>query len=117
MPPGQRCPTNRCSMQLANRILALSAAAALAACGRGSSATVTFGAAGPWHDANGAEDRRGVELALDEINSGSGRPYHFDVQFKDDSANGVRAAGVAQEFVSDPNVVAVIGHVNSGAML
>jgi branched-chain amino acid transport system substrate-binding protein len=40
-----------------------------------------------------------------------------ELQERDDSASGIRAAAVAQEFVSDPEVVAVVGHVNSGAMV
>jgi branched-chain amino acid transport system substrate-binding protein len=90
---------------------------ALAGCSRTPSGTVWFGAAGPAHDANGAANQRGAELALDEINAGARQGRRFDIKFMDDSANGVRAAGVAQEFVKDPKIVAVIGHVNSGAMM
>jgi branched-chain amino acid transport system substrate-binding protein len=90
---------------------------ALAGCSRAPSDTVWFGAAGPSHDANGAANQRGAELALDEINTAHGQSRRFNIKFMDDSANGVRAAGVAQDFVNDPKVVAVVGHVNSGAMM
>jgi branched-chain amino acid transport system substrate-binding protein len=102
-----------------NSKLSLSAllAVLLAGCSHGSGGTVTFGAAGPEHDPNGAANRKGIELALDEINSGANPRYHFAVQFEDDSANGARAARVAQHFVDSAKIVAVIGHVNSGAMM
>jgi branched-chain amino acid transport system substrate-binding protein len=95
----------------------LSCLLALAACSRNTPGTVVLGAAGPWHDANGAANRKGIELALEEINAAAPGGYHFDIVFKDDSANGVRAAGIAQDFLSDQRVVGVIGHVNSGAMM
>ena len=62
--------------------------------------------------------RRGIDLAVDEINRNGGIdgvPLH--ILARDDEANGSRAAAIAQEFVADPGVLAVIGHVNSGAML
>lgn len=38
-----------------------------ASCGSGGS--LTFGAAGPWKEGYGAMNRRGIELALEEINA------------------------------------------------
>lgn len=98
------------------RLALLLALANVAACSRGATNTVILGAPGPLHDANGIANRKGVELALDEMNAAGGR-YHYEALFKDDSASGSRAAAVAQELVSDPRVVAVVGHVNSGAMM
>jgi branched-chain amino acid transport system substrate-binding protein len=109
--------TSLVSMSASSRSLLAIPLLALAACSGTTGGTVVLGAAGPWHDANGAANRKGVELALDEINAASPRGYHFEVDFKDDSANGVRAAGVAQEFLSNLRVVGVVGHVNSGAMM
>jgi branched-chain amino acid transport system substrate-binding protein len=104
-------------MHIAKPIFALTAAILLAACSHGATGTVTFGAAGPWNDANGGANRKGIELALDEINNSPGRAFRLGIDFKDDSAKGDRAAAVAQDFVSDPRIVAVVGHVNSGSML
>jgi branched-chain amino acid transport system substrate-binding protein len=92
-------------------------AVALAACSQSKGGVVMLGAAGPWRDVNGAANRKGVELALEEINGAADARYRFDVQFRDDSASGVKAAAIAQEFVSDPRVVGVVGHLNSGAMI
>jgi branched-chain amino acid transport system substrate-binding protein len=62
--------------------------------------------------------RRGIDLAVDEINRAGGiNGAPLKVIARDDEANGARAAAIAQEFVGDPSVLAVVGHVNSGAML
>jgi branched-chain amino acid transport system substrate-binding protein len=90
---------------------------AVAGCGRGAE-SYTIGAAGPWKEGYGVMTRRGIELALDEINSHGGirgSPLRLDA--RDDQADPARATGIAQEFVSNPKILAVVGHVNSGAML
>ena len=93
--------------------------ALLAACGHGATGTVTFGAAGPWTQAYGQANNNGIQLAVDEINA---RPEwrksrKLEIVFADDSGNGVRASEVAQHFVDSTAIVAVVGHVNSGAMV
>ncbi len=91
---------------------------AAAACSHASGGTVTFGAAGPWDQAYGLANKQGIELAVDEINASSdwnGR--HLQIKFENDSASGIRAAAIAQQFDSTPSVVAVVGHVNSTAMV
>ena len=61
---------------------------------------------------------RGIDLAVDEVNHAGGiRGVPLRVLARDDEANGARATAIAQEFVRDKNVLAVVGHVNSGAML
>jgi branched-chain amino acid transport system substrate-binding protein len=93
--------------------------AALAACSHSSPSVVTFGAAGPWSEAYGEANRKGIQLALEEINASadwSGK-RHLDIKFENDSGSGVVAGAVAQRFVKDSRIVAVIGHVNSGAMV
>jgi branched-chain amino acid transport system substrate-binding protein len=99
------------------RLLIACAGALLAgvACRTTSVATVTFGAAGPWTEDYGAMNRRGIELALEELDSTTGPRIH--VLFRDDGGDGMRAAAIAQEFVGRRDVAAVIGHVNSGAMV
>ena len=63
-------------------------------------------------------NRRGIELALEEINeSRRSSGDTVAIVFRNDEGNGSKAAEIAQEFVADERVVAVIGHVNSGAMV
>ena len=63
-------------------------------------------------------NRRGIELALEEINeSRRSTGDTVAILFRNDEGNGSKAAEIAQEFVADTRVVAVIGHVNSGAMV
>jgi branched-chain amino acid transport system substrate-binding protein len=92
---------------------------ALAACSHTKAGTVVFGAAGPWNEAYGDANRKGIELAVDEINASPAwsQRRHLEVVFANDSGNGVRASAVAQQFVDSAPIVAVVGHVNSGAMV
>jgi branched-chain amino acid transport system substrate-binding protein len=90
---------------------------ATAACG-GDSSSIVFGAAGPWDEGYGAMNRNGIELALEELNASPewrGRPLR--VRFENDEGDGQKAAAIAKGFVDDPEIVAVVGHVNSGAMV
>lgn len=90
---------------------------ALAAC-RPPSTPVVIATAGPWAQMYGAMHRRGVQLAVEELNREggvAGRPIRL-VE-RDDAGDGSRAAAIAQELVEDPRVLAVVGHVNSSAML
>jgi branched-chain amino acid transport system substrate-binding protein len=62
--------------------------------------------------------RRGIDLAVDEINRAGGiKGHQLRITARDDEADGARATSIAQEFVTSPEVLGVIGHVNSGAML
>ena len=99
-------------------LIACFLASLLVACRAMTSAPIVFGAAGPWTEEYGAMNRRGIELALDELNSaaGDGSP-RIQVVFRDDAGDGMRAAAIAQEFVDRRDIVGVIGHVNSGAMV
>ena len=94
---------------------AIAAAMTLAACGtRGGGDTVTLGAVAPFGTGYGTQIKRGIELAVDELNKGGGiAGKHVDIVFKDDSASGSRGVAMAEEFVADTRVVAVIGHANS----
>lgn len=100
------------------RVLLLLAAVAPLACSRATGGTVTFGAAGPWDQAYGLANKQGIELAVDEINNSSewnGR--HLEIDFQNDSASGMRASAIAQAFDTTSKIVAVVGHVNSTAMV
>ena len=89
----------------------------LAGCSKGGD-SYTIGAAGPWKEGYGVMSRRGIDLAVDEINRAGGiNGARLKVVARDDEASGSRAAEIAQEFVANPEIMAVVGHVNSGAML
>lgn len=82
------------------------------------SGDIRLGMAGPFDEGFGAANRLGVELAVAELNDAggiNGRPLIID--FRDDRGDGARAAAIAQEFVDNPAVAGVIGHVTSGAMV
>jgi len=102
-------------------ILALSTGAALlSACGgeRAGEAEVAFGFAAPLEQYIGSHALRGAELARDHINADGGiRGRSLAVRAISDSANPERAVRVAERFFTDPAVVAVIGHLNSGSTL
>jgi len=109
----------RATKRVSTSVLLLALAGA-ASCQRFGGATdpVVFGAAGPWTSGYGAMNKRGMELAVAELNEAGGiggRP--LQLLSRDDEGSGARAAAIAQEFVGDPTVIAVVGHVNSGAMV
>src|SRR4051812_4386567 len=94
------------------------ATVAFAACTQGSSSTVTLGAAGPFSQAYGLANKQGIQLAVEEINATPAWANRkLEIKFVDDSGNGARASAVAQSFVDSERIVAVVGHVNSGAMV
>src|SRR5688500_20179569 len=79
---------------------------------------VVLGAAGPWTEGYGAMNKRGIDLAAEEINAAGGvRGRTLRILDRDDGANGKRATSIALEFVRNPAVSAVIGHVHSGTMV
>lgn len=92
--------------------------AVLSGCRTDGGDAVVLGAAGPWKEGYGLMNQRGITLAVDEINGRGGvdgRPVR--VVLRDDDGDGSRAAAIAQEFLTTPELVAVVGHVNSGAMV
>lgn len=101
------------------RALALLAAALSAGCAGGSGGDkVVIGAAGPWTESYGMMARRGIDLALEEINATDAfRDRPLVVTAVDDKASGELGAKVAQQLVDGDSIVAVVGHLNSGAMI
>jgi branched-chain amino acid transport system substrate-binding protein len=89
---------------------------ALIGCGgSGTNGVVRFGAAGPWNEAYGAMNRRGMELAYDQIKALPDYDRHpVEIDWQNDQADGQKATTIARHFVTDLSVAAVIGHVNSG---
>jgi branched-chain amino acid transport system substrate-binding protein len=105
------------TLQTIPLILLLAAAACSPAGGNGG-APYTIAAAGPWQLTHGRNTRLGIELALKEINDAGGVNGHkLVIKEADDRADGATAAQVAQKFVDDRTVSAVVGHVTSGAMV
>lgn len=95
------------------RLLA-SAILLLCACGT-SERPIRVGAAGNWRESYGVMGRRGIDLAIEEINAAGGvRGRPLDVLAEDDSSDGARAVRVASRFLADPDIVGVIGHLESG---
>ncbi|MGH7458342.1 MAG: ABC transporter substrate-binding protein [Longimicrobiaceae bacterium] len=95
----------------------LFALALLPGCGDAGRDALTFGLAGPFGESYGASMQDGAELARDEINRAggvNGRPLEFLA--RDDGADPEQGIEVSQELLAAPQVVAVIGHVNSGVV-
>jgi branched-chain amino acid transport system substrate-binding protein len=89
----------------------------ISACSGGGD-TYRLGAAGPWTERYGVMNRRGIELALQQINADGGvRGRKLEIVMRDDEGSGEKAARIASEFVKDGSILAVIGHANSGAMV
>ena len=77
---------------------------------------IVIGLAGPFSQSRGVSMRRSAELAVRELNTRggvSGRP--LELRVFDDSGNEDVALRVAQRLYDNPQVVAVIGHLTSGA--
>ncbi len=102
-------------------ILGLAALAAFAiGCGSGASTgdTLRLGLATPLEQYIGARTLRGAELARDQLNADGGvRGKAIELLAVTDSASAQRAISVADRFLNDPSVIAVIGHSTSGATL
>lgn len=87
-------------------------------CDTGADRPVVFGVVSPLQTPYGASMGQGAELARKEINAAGGiggRPLEF--RLHDDRADGQAAITVADLLYNDPEVLAVVGHVNSGAMM
>ncbi len=100
------------------RLLPALALLLVAACP--ASADVVIGAAAPFSGSNaalGEQLRRGVQLAVDDINATGGvRGERLSVSFADDGCDPRKAVEVATGFVSG-GVKAVIGHYCSGSSI
>jgi branched-chain amino acid transport system substrate-binding protein len=99
------------------RRLLLVAVAGVVACSR-TSEPVYIGVAGPWKEAFGRMNKQGIDLAVAHINARGGvRGRALRLVERDDEGIGTRAAAIAGEFYTNRNIVAVVGHVTSGAMM
>lgn len=99
------------------RNLAAGAALALAACSHGGG-PVAIGLAGPFSEPRGASMLRGAQLAVNQINARGGvRGRTLELRVADDSGSDDAAVRVAERLYADPTVVAVVGHLTSGASI
>jgi branched-chain amino acid transport system substrate-binding protein len=101
------------------RIAAIAAVAFFAACGP-KEKTVKIAVAVPLTGDMGTEGqglRRAVEMAVEEANAAKRFPYKLVAAPYDDRADPKEAVNVANLIVSDPRVVAVVGHYNSGCAI
>ncbi len=98
-------------------VLSLLLAAAVSGCGS-SDAPILIGLAGPFSEQRGISMQLGAELAVAEINDMGGiRGRPLELVIKDDSASTEIAVGVARELYETRGLVAVVGHLNSGATI
>jgi branched-chain amino acid transport system substrate-binding protein len=66
----------------------------------------------------GEDLARGVEIAVEELNSSGGLlGKHVKLIKLDDRADPKEATSCASKLIADPNVIGVIGHLNSGCSL
>ncbi|HEX2080335.1 MAG TPA: ABC transporter substrate-binding protein [Longimicrobium sp.] len=85
---------------------------------RGSDDAIYIGVAGPLGAANGASMRMAAEMAVEEINQDGGIDGRtVRLVMMDDRADPQVALTVADSLRRDGRVVAVVGHVNSGASI
>ena len=117
--PAHLAPPRMAALRL-RRATALLSCLSLASCQRAAFASgeLQLGAAGAWETAYGGMAHRGIELAIEEINRQGGiEGRKVNVAFRDDQADGGLAADIAREFVDDPKILGVIGHLSSTAMV
>lgn len=104
-----------------SRLCARAGAAALALFAAACAPThdgVLIAAAGNWDARYGEMNKRGIDLAVEQINSEGGvRGRPLRITMRNDRGDGSRAVSIAAEFLDNPDVVAVVGHVNSGTMV
>lgn len=61
--------------------------------------------------------KRGAELAIEEANRSNRFKHKVELRAFDDRADPKEAVNVANQIVSDPDIAAVIGHLNSGCSI
>jgi branched-chain amino acid transport system substrate-binding protein len=100
------------------RALFLLFSLALSGCGRGGGDDVVIGVAGPLARPNGRSMKLAAEMAVAEINAAGGVDGRvLRIEWGDDDADAGKAIDVARRLRANPEVVAVVGHVNSAASL
>src|SRR6266576_2022064 len=99
-------------------ILSLTATACSRGGSRGGTSPIVLWLSGPFSQPRGVSMRHAAELAVKEVNARGGihgRP--LAMRIRDDSGRADIAVGIPHQLVNDPELVAVIGHLNSTASL
>jgi len=79
---------------------------------------IRLGLAGPVNEPSGKGMHQGALLAVEEINARGGvRGRRLELVVRDDAMNPARAIEVAEELRDRTDVVAVVGHLSSGASI
>lgn len=100
------------------RRLALFLCATWALACSGEAEPIHIGTVGPWSETFGLMNKRGIDLALEEINARGGvRGRTLRALVGDDQGDGSQAAAIAGELLANREVIGVVGHVTSGAMM
>ena len=90
--------------------IVLGGVAAVVGGGKQDTADVEFGAAGPWTEAYGAMNRRGIELAVEEINANGGvLGKELEVVTEDGASEPTVFAERATKLIQSDCVAAVFG--------
>jgi branched-chain amino acid transport system substrate-binding protein len=93
--------------------IGITLALALVGCSR-ENQPILLGLAGPFSQPRGASMQHAAELAVAEINARGGVHGHLiELRIRDDSASEGPALRIAQDFLVNPRIVAVVGHLNS----
>jgi branched-chain amino acid transport system substrate-binding protein len=110
-------PGRRPTISLALRLIA--ATTFLVGCAASDDGgVIRLGVAGPMKEPSGKGMYQGALLAVEEINARGGvRGRPLELVVRDDEMNSVRAIEVAEEFRDRTDVVAVVGHLSSGASI
>jgi branched-chain amino acid transport system substrate-binding protein len=104
--------------RLAALLLLAASGVVLSACQLFRRQPIVIGAAGPFKLPYGLMNLQGIQLAVDQVNAAGGvhgRP--LELLIRDDGAEEPQAVAIAHEFVDNPRVAAVVGHMSSGAQL
>lgn len=111
-------PFSRRNLEGPVRRSALVGAAVLAAACSRPGGPIVLGLAGPFSQPRGVSMLRAAQLAVNQINARGGvRGDSLKLRIVDDSGSEDTAVRVAEQLYDDPAVVAVIGHLTSGASI
>jgi branched-chain amino acid transport system substrate-binding protein len=92
----------------------------ISGCGGSGGKAVKVGFVGPLTGGNAATGmgmKNSVDLAVKQANASGKLPYKIELVAVDDAGDPTTAVNAANKLISDPNVVAVVAHFNSGAAL
>ncbi|HEX2094231.1 MAG TPA: ABC transporter substrate-binding protein [Longimicrobiaceae bacterium] len=89
----------------------------LTGCDRGGGDPIQLGFAAPINQGNGVSARKGVEMAVEEINRDRIDGRTLELVIRDDEGSPEKALDIAEFFRDSVDVVAVVGHITSSATL